>query len=330
MHFPYISRRGVFFLSDLLFSINAVAPMVIIIAIGYFFARVGLMKEPFISQGNRLCYQVFLPLQLFRSIYTSQSSLTGSLNSVIFCLGGSLLVYSAMLVLALKIEKVPERQASLATIFMKSNFVLFGLSLAAQLLGDGNTADVALTIAMLVPLNNIFVITVFTLLLKDKNASSANRFGTLLKKIITNPIFLGAVIGLVFSRLQITLPIFADKVVSQLSNISVPLALLLLGAGFKFSNISVYKKEILLVTGLKGFLLPAGALALASMLGFNTVQMVCVLVIFGSPAASSTYVMAREFGADDTLSANGVIFSSLVSVVTIFFCVLFLRVAGYL
>ena len=135
----------------------------------------------------------------------------------------------------------------------------------------------------------------------------------------------GIILGTIFED-----AIFADKVVSQLSNISVPLALLLLGAGFKFSNISVYKKEILLVTGLKGFLLPAGALALASMLGFNTVQMVCVLVIFGSPAASSTYVMAREFGADDTLSANGVIFSSLVSVVTIFFCVLFLRVAGYL
>ena len=39
---------------------------------------------------------------------------------------------------------------------------------------------------------------------------------------------------------------------------------------------------------------------------------------------------AKEFGADDTLSANGVIFSSLISVVTIFFCVLFLRSAGYL
>ena len=317
-------------MSDLLFSINAVAPMVIIIALGYLFARLGILKEPFISQGNRLCYQIFLPLQLFRSIYTSQSNLGGSVNSVVFCLGGSLLVYGAMLALALKVEKTPERQAGLATIFMKSNFVLFGLSLATQLLGEGNIADIALTIAMLVPLNNIFVITVFTLLLKEKNASSSSRFGSLIKKIITNPIFLGAVIGLLFSKLQITLPTFADKVITQLSNISVPLALLLLGAGFKFSNIAVYKKEILLVMGLKGILLPTGALALASLLGFNAVQMVCVLVIFGSPAASSTYVMAREFGADDTLSANGVIFSSLISVVTIFFCVLFLRTAGYL
>lgn len=318
-------------MSDLLFSINAVAPMVIIIALGYLFARAGILKEPFISQGNRLCYQIFLPLQLFRSIYTSQSNLGGSVHSVIFCIGGSLLVYSAMLILALKVEKTPERQAGLATLFMKSNFVLFGLSLATQLLGEGNIADIALTIAMLVPLNNIFVITVFTLLLKDKNPSrSTNRVWGLLQKILTNPIFLGAVIGLLFSKLQITLPTFAAKTIDQLSNISVPLALLLLGAGFKFSNIAVYKKEILLVMGLKGILLPAGALALASLLGFNAVQMVCVLVIFGSPAASSTYVMAREFGADDTLSANGVIFSSLISVVTIFYCVLFLRTAGYL
>lgn len=240
-------------------------------------------------------------------------------------------MYSAMLILALKVEKTPERQAGLATLFMKSNFVLFGLSLATQLLGEGNIADIALTIAMLVPLNNIFVITVFTLLLKDKNPSrSTNRVWGLLQKILTNPIFLGAVIGLLFSKLQITLPTFAAKTIDQLSNISVPLALLLLGAGFKFSNIAVYKKEILLVMGLKGILLPAGALALASLLGFNAVQMVCVLVIFGSPAASSTYVMAREFGADDTLSANGVIFSSLISVVTIFCCALFLRTAGYL
>lgn len=317
-------------MSDLIFSVNAVAPMVIIIALGYLFTRMGILQEPFISQGNRLCYQIFLPLQLFRSIYTSQSDLGNSVNSVIFCLGGSLLVYGTVLVLSLKPEKTPERQAGLATVFMKSNFVLFGLSLATQLLGEGNIADVALTIAMLVPLNNIFVITVFTLLLKEKNGSSGSRFWGLLKKILTNPIFLGAVFGLLFSRLQITLPVFAEKAVSQLSAISVPLALLLLGAGFKFSNIAVYRREILLVIGLKGFLLPAAALALGSLLGFTAAQMVCVLVIFGSPAASSTYVMAREFGADDTLSANGVIFSSLISVVTIFFCVLFLRSAGYL
>lgn len=317
-------------MSDLVFSINAVAPMVIIIALGTLFTRIGILQEPFISQGNRLCYQIFLPLQLFRSIYTSQSDLGSSMNSVIFCLGGSLLVYGAVLALSLKMEKTPERQAGLSTVFMKSNFVLFGLSLATQLLGEGNIADVALTIAMLVPLNNIFVITVFTLLLKERSGSSAERFRGLLKKILTNPIFLGAVFGLLFSKLQITLPVFAEKVVSQLSNISVPLALLLLGAGFKFSNIAVYRKEILLIIGLKGFLLPAAALGLASLLGFTAAQMVCVLVIFGSPAASSTYVMAREFGADDTLSANGVIFSSLISVVTIFFCVLFLRAAGYL
>lgn len=318
-------------MSDFLFSINAVAPMVIIIAIGYFFARVGIMHEPFISQGNRLCYQIFLPIQLFRSIYSSQSDLSSSINSIIFCLCGSLLVYSLVLLVSMKIEKTPERQAGYSTVFMKSNFILFGLSLATQLLGEGNIADISLTIAMLVPINNIVVVTVFTLLLKDKQPHKTdNRFLEILRRIITNPIFLGAAIGLLFSELHISLPGFAAKVVDQLANVSVPLALLLLGASFKFSNVALYKKEILLLIGLKGFLIPATALALASSLGFNSVQMVGVLVIFGSPAASSSYVMAREFGADDTLSANGVIFSSLISVVTIFFCVLFLRSAGYL
>lgn len=318
-------------MADLLFSLNTIAPMVTIISIGYIFARLGILKQEFITQGNRLCYQIFLPIQLFRSIYSSHSDLGGSLPFIIFCLGGSLLVYSIVLLISLKLEKFPEQQAGYATAFMKSNFILFGMSLAIQLLGEGNIADVAIIIAMLVPINNIVVVTVFSTLLKDKQPHKSNsRFLNLIHNILTNPIFLGAVIGLIFAELQIPLPTFGHKVVDQLADVATPLALLLLGASFKFSNVARYKKELVMLFFLKGVLIPGGALALATLMNFTTTQMVGVLVIFGSPSASSSYVMAREFGADDVLSANIVIFSTLISTITIFFCVLFLRTAGYL
>lgn len=318
-------------MANLIFSLNSVAPMITIIVIGYFLARVGILKEPLISQCNRLCYQIFLPIQLFRSIYTSDTGFSSAGSVLFFCVGGSLLLYALILLLSLKLERTPERRAGLATAYMKSNFILFGLSIASTLLGEGNIATVSLIIAVLVPINNIVVVTVFSMLIKDKQSQEGgNQLVSIVKKVLTNPIFLGAALALIVSRIPFTMPYFITKTIDQLANVSIPLALLLLGASFKFSNIAVYSKEILLTIVLKGMVIPGTALALGHMLGFTGAQMVAVLVVFGSPAASSSYVMAKEFGADDLLSANLVLFTSIVSAFTIFFGVLFLRTAGYL
>ena len=61
-------------LATILFTaVNAVAPIVLMIALGYFLRRKGMLGEGFLKNGNKLVFQLCLPSMLFVNIYSIES-----------------------------------------------------------------------------------------------------------------------------------------------------------------------------------------------------------------------------------------------------------------
>ena len=52
-------------MDSLIFSINAIAPIIIIVALGYFLKKIGWMDGIFAKKANKLVFHVFLPSMLF-------------------------------------------------------------------------------------------------------------------------------------------------------------------------------------------------------------------------------------------------------------------------
>ena len=61
-------------------------------------------------------------------------------------------------------------------------------------------------------------------------------FKTTLLTIITNPVIIGAVAGLLFSALGIKLPYFLERSLGQINDSVGPVMLFLLGAFFRFDT----------------------------------------------------------------------------------------------
>ena len=115
---------------------------------------------------------------------------------------------------------------------------------------------------------------------------------------------------------------FLYVAVNDLKVIASPLALIVLGAQFEFSAVKGMTKEILVGT--------AWRIIIAPVIGIGTDVYPTLIALFGTPVAVSSAIMAGEMGSDEQLATQLVVWTSLVSIVTIFITVFVLMAFGLL
>ena len=57
-------------MDTLIFSLNAVLPILLLIGFGYFLKKVRFLDEHFLQVGNKFVFRVALPTLLFYTIYS--------------------------------------------------------------------------------------------------------------------------------------------------------------------------------------------------------------------------------------------------------------------
>ena len=152
----------------------------------------------------------------------------------------------------------------------------------------------------------------------------------LLLGIVKNPLLQGCVIGLVFYLLQIRLPAFIASPVSSLAGLATTLALVVLGANLRFEELKKNSRTISAVLLIRLILLPVVMVAFAYLIGLRGVELFLILMIFGTPVATSSYPMAQNMGGDGQLAGQLVFVSTVASLVTIFVFIFTLSRLGLL
>ena len=130
-------------------------------------------------------------------------------------------------------------------------------------------------------------------------------------------------------RLSEIEPLF--KVLNYLSNTATPLALIVLGAQFEFSAVAALKKEIIFGTLTRTVIVPALVLGVAFIFlrdRFTPAQFATLVAAFATPVAVPSVPMVQEMGGDLTLAGQLVVWSTLVSAVTVFLVTFLLRMGG--
>ena len=105
---------------------------------------------------------------------------------------------------------------------------------------------------------------------------------------------------------------------TTLGGIASPLAMITLGGTLQFSAIRKNRGIIAPVMGIRLVLMPLVFVSLAYFIGLREAELFLVLMIFGTPIATSSYPMAANMGGDGELAGELVFVSTVVSLVTIF------------
>lgn len=324
-----------------LYALRAILPILMTIAAGYVARRIGPWDQKFYKSLNKLSFHLFLPLNLFCNIYgiedLSQTNwgLAGFLFAGIFASMFLGIILTRFLIRE-QAQKGPMVQAS-----FRSNQAVLGLPLANALGGQAAMGFASIASAICVPMFNVLAVIVLTVYGGDTKTIHPRK---LAGKILKNPLIMASVIAMLIVGLRQVgaVPAYflrdslpsVYKVLSDFGKVASPLMLFVLGAGLDFKATGHLLPQISLGVLTRLVLSPALILGTALLfrepLGLTTLEMPTLVAMAASPVAVSSSVMVQEIGGDDQFAGQLVVWSSVLSMVSIFIITFILRTLGAL
>ncbi|MGE4354605.1 MAG: AEC family transporter [Oscillospiraceae bacterium] len=301
-------------MENFIFSVNAALPVLLLILTGFALHRFGMLSDDIVSALDKFSFNIAMPLLLFRDISAMDFYAEFHLSFVLFCFIVSIL--SFLIIWGLAVRFIPDRReaGSFAQGSVRGSIAILGVTIVTNIYGSAGVA--AIMIATAVPVYNIMSVFILTFCASEGKISAA-RIKKALVGIITNPLIIGIAAGLPVALLRITLPTPIQSAVNSLGTTATPLALLVIGASFRFEDATARLKPAVVATVIKLVLLPAAFLPIAVALGFRDAPLTSILLMLGTATAPASYIMARNIGCDAPLSANIVLLTELFFSVTL-------------
>lgn len=329
--------------NDLLFTINALLPIIIPILVGYFLARIHFFKDGWLAAANRVVFTIFIPILLFSNLYLADlSSIPWKL--VGFSAAAIILLFIIGLVVTIFFSDRKQKGVILQASF-RSNYAIIGIPLATMLGGPDAGAAAAVVAAVSVPLFNILA--VISLTMFDKEEGQKVSIKNILKKIATNPLIIGVVLGLIVCAINSAIGMndvkrvlhasdgeraglyFIYKTIKDLAGVATPLALVVLGGRFQFSAVKRLWSQLVVSVTLRLIITPAIFLSIAYLIKLKTSTDFAILIaLFGTPIAVSSAPMAEQMGQDGELAGQIVVWTSTLSAITLFIIILISKMIG--
>ena len=314
---------------NLAISVNAVLPLIICMAAGYLFRRTKLVDEGFCRKCNTFCFKTFLPLMIFMNVYNSDLESAVQPGAFLFAAAAVLVIFAASFLLIPRIvrkgsvDSAASRQAVLIQCIFRSNFVIFGYQVVANVYGAGEAAVASVMAAIVVPLYNVLAVITLEYFTNSKNGLRPVILG-----IIKNPLIIGAVAALLFKLSGLTLPAPLHTGLSDMAGMATPLALVVLGGTFHFDALRRNAGALAIGTLGKIVVAPLVMVPIAAALGFRDANLLSLVIVFASPAAVNSYTMAAAYGHDPELAGQLVVVTSVLSMVSVFGWIFLLRTLG--
>lgn len=326
-------------MSNLLFTLNAILPIILPIVLGYFLKRIHFFKEDFLAEANKLVFKVLIPILLFSNLYLSDLSQI-NWGFIGYSAAAIIILFFIGLGIVLFIPDRKQKGVILQAAF-RSNYAIIGIPLATMLGGADAATEASVVAAVTVPLFNMLAVISLSIFDHDENTKVSVK--SILYKIITNPLIIGVAVGLAVCGINMGINAlggdvkaflndyvsFIPETITQLKNIATPLALLILGGRFEFKAVKSLWKQLTLSVTLRLIITPAIFLVIAYFIGFKSSTHFAILIaLFATPIAVSSVPMAAQMGQDEELAGQIVVWTSTFSAFTLFAIIMICAAIG--
>lgn len=300
-------------MENLLLSFRVIAPLMLYLGIGALLRAARAADAAVFHGVNNIVFYAALPVLCFLKIAASDLSDMVKTPFLLYIALAILLFYALSSLLVPRFCRDDNRRGVLILGVFRSNDAIFGLGVAAALLGDDHLTLMTLAIALTVPLFNVLSVIVM-----ERYRGGSVKIGPLLWRVLKNPILLGCLAGFIANFTHLTLPDFLSSSLNSLAGLTTPLAFISLGGTMRFAALKKNAPAILAVSILRLIVVPLCVIGALLLLGFRGEPIVVAMIIFGAPVAMVTYTMASAVGADDELAGGLLAVTSLLSIVTMF------------
>ena len=325
----------------LLFSLNAVFPLILLSAFGFYIKTNGTVGEGFIKDGNKFCFKYAFMALMFTTIYNIESFAEIRWQVVIFALSSVLVLFFIGLVYIIFFVKDPRQKGVVHQAFYRSNYATIGLPLSFNIFGEEGLFVAALISAFSVTLYNILGVISLSVFTEKKEK---NLVLHIIKQIVKNPLIQGVFFGMIclvirpytngwrFSTGNLR---FIYKAIDALGQIAPWFSLIILGAQFKFSSVKKLLPQITVSVIAKLFLAPIVGMSIVifvpRLLGlpsFSGAEYAALFALFASPQAVASVAMADQMDGDSELAGQILVWTAVFSIFSLFVFTAFFKMIG--
>lgn len=301
-------------MENLMFSLNATLPIFFTMLLGAFFKKTGLMDELFVKKMNKFVFKAALPALVFHDLAAVDFDKVWDTKFVLFCFFATLIGILSVTAISY-LWKDKSIQGEFVQASYRSSAAILGIAFIQNIYGNSGMAP--LMIIAIVPLYNMMAVVVLAFMNPERKKMDRELWMKTLKRIITNPILIGSVLGMCWSFFKLPMPTILEKTVKNVASLASPMGLMAMGAAFEWKQASSNMKPAIVAAGIKLVGLVAVFLPIAVSLGFTHEKLIAILIMLGSATTVSCYIMARNMGHKGVLTSCTVMLTTFFSAFTL-------------
>jgi malonate transporter len=285
---------------------QTIIPIFLLILLGVAMRRWFSLREDFWPQIDRLIYYVFFPALLFSTLSHFKIDFGAAtpmlMVATLFILCGTGLGYVSKYIF-----NAPAKvfSATFQSSFRFNSYI--GLAIAGGLHGQDGLAAIGLLMGFMVPLANVASVLMLA------RHSESHWF----KEILLNPLIVATAGGITFSLAGLHVPKMLDTTIGLLSQASLPMGLIAVGAGLRMQGLHSYPGTLWYGVVVKLLVLPAIAWGLGLIFELSGVYFNITVLLAALPVSTVAYVLAKRMGGDGDTIAAQVMLSTLLSALTL-------------
>ena len=303
----------------MLSTVSVILPAAIIVIAGFVAGR-RVLDPTGIKALSDLCFLLFLPCLLFRSMATARFE--GSDLTLLAVYFGASLVWFFCVALYSRYNGAQTTAGAvvlgLGAVF--SNSVQLGIPIQKLAFGD---AGLKLHLSI-IALHSLVLLTVATVWLEVSRARESSNDKTLSRNIfhvvktsILHPVILPILVGLLWGVAEFPLPLWADQPLRFLASAAGPLMLVLMGAQLSTMKLSEHLRGAFALTVAKNFVHPLLIFGVAWALGLSPLATAVAVTCAALPIGSNVFLFAQRYNVNENITTAATAISSLAALASL-------------
>lgn len=291
--------------------LNAIAPIFILLFLGRMLKILNITNDAFLKTSDKLVYYVFFPAMLFWKIGAAAPNIDKSISLCLAAITGVALVFFISLI-AIKLFSVPDFQAgSFSQACYRFNTYI-GMALVINVLGEHGVRYFGILIGFAIPIINVLAVSTL-IWFSGQKQKPLKSLTHLIKTLVSNPLIIGCVAGLVFSRSNLDFPRFIDNTFQLMTAVTMPLALISIGGSLTLKGLREHAGTAILATILKIVLLPVAGYHLLKAFSVTGTPFMAGMIFFALPTSTAIYVLSAQLNSDTKMASAAIMLSTLFS-----------------
>jgi len=290
---------------------ETIAPIFLIILVGYVTKRGRLFKDDFFIEANRFVYYFSLPVLIFIGIVKSglQAFSLALILSVV-------LPTVAIFLLGCGLGRLMGLRGGRFGTFVQAtyhgNVSYIGLAVVFYLLGEDAFRQGSVMVGFLVLTTNLLSSLILCLATSRPDQHALRP----LISIAKNPVIISSVAGICALYTGLPIPTLIMKSMAVLANIALPLALVTIGASLTLAGAGKSWRLSLFASFIKLLVLPGLAILLLKTFRLPIREASTSIILLATPVATLAYIMAEQLGGDGDLASYTITLSTVLSLFT--------------